>query len=254
MPSYTILMSNLGHAIGINGGLAHHLRYAHRHVYCSPAVQQKSLRQLSTLIEQEDPDICCFVEIDKGSANSANFNQLESILGAHYRHFDIDNKYGQSSRLHRLSFTRGKSNAFMSKQPLAFEKLYFDHGSKRLIYKLRLDENTTLFFAHFSLNKDTRFKQLLHMRELIQHTEGNTILMGDFNVLTGLQELAPLLNENNMVLLNREDRPTFTFHRRKLVLDLCLCSHPLANASELRIIPQPYSDHAALLLKVTTSS
>ena len=52
MASTTILMSNLGYMRGINGGLAHYLLYAHRHLYCPVSAQQQTLQQLRTLMEK----------------------------------------------------------------------------------------------------------------------------------------------------------------------------------------------------------
>lgn len=245
-----ILMSNLGYMRGINGGLAHHFYYAHRHFYCSIPVQKKSLRQLISIIENEDPDICCFVEIDKGSSDSANFNQLSELVNEKYSFFDGENKYGQSSRLRSLPFSKGKSNAFIAKQNFEYEKIYFTHGTKRLIYKIILDKNTTLFFTHFSLKKNVRMHQLLQVRQLLHETSGDVILLGDFNIISGFAELTPLLHENNLRLLNEEHTPTFTFHKIKKAIDLCICSENIAHNLELKIIPQPYSDHAALLLEI----
>ena len=54
--------------------------------------------------------------------------------------------------------------------------------------------------------------------------------------------------DNQIVLLNKEDVPTFTFHQRQLVLDLCLCTPGIAERADLRVVPQPYSDHAALVV------
>jgi endonuclease/exonuclease/phosphatase family metal-dependent hydrolase len=223
--------------------------YAHRHLYCSIASQKKSIRQLNAILKKEDPDICCFVEIDKGSSDSTHFNQLEA-LNEKYPFSDIENKYGQASRLRSLPFSKGKSNAFMAKQKFAYEKIYFTHGTKRLVYKIILDGNTTLFFAHFSLKKKVRVQQLLQIRRLLHETPGDSILLGDFNILGGFQELIPLLHENNLRLLNDEHQPTFTFHRIKKALDLCICSEHIVHRLDLKIIPQPYSDHAALLLEV----
>lgn len=243
-------MSNLGYLRGINGGLAHHVLYAHRHLYCSIPTQKKNLRQLATLLEQEDPDICCFVEIDKGSSGSANFNQLEGLVTEKYSFSDIENKYGQLSRLRTLPFSKGKSNAFLAKQPVEHEKIYFAHGTKRLIYKLHLTNNITLFFAHFSLKREVRAQQLLQVRQLLKDTPGESIFLGDFNILSGFQELTPLLADNQLQLLNDEHSPTFRFHRSHKVLDLCICSQTLAPRLSLTILPQAYSDHAALLVDV----
>jgi len=251
MANYKILTSNLGYLRGINGQLVSHLVFAHRHIYCAPSVQKKSILQLAKLIETEDPDICCFMEIDQGSHDCGYFNQLEALLlNENYRYFHIENKYAPNSRLRQFAFTRGKSNAFISKKEYPHESIYFTHGTKRLVYKLQLKKNLTLFFAHFSLKKSVRARQLAEIRELIKTTSGETILLGDFNILTGLQELAPLLNQNNLKLLNKEDLPTFTFHRSQKVLDLCICSESLAPRMHLRVIPQPFSDHAALLAEI----
>lgn len=243
-------MSNLGYARGIDGGLADHVRFAHRHFYCSQKVQSHALDQVIEIMRVEQPDICCFVEIDKGSFDTSRYNQFEHLLNEDYPCFDVENKYGQASILRKLPFTRGKSNAFIARNELPFERILFTHGTKRLIYKIQLEENLTLFFAHFSLKKLVRKRQLEQTRDLMHDTPGEVIFMGDFNVLTGLDELTPLTHDEGLVLMNKEDTPTFTFHQRKLVLDLCLCTPAIAKRTTLRIIPQPYSDHAALFAEV----
>jgi endonuclease/exonuclease/phosphatase family metal-dependent hydrolase len=249
--STVILMSNLGYLRGINGGLMHHIRYAYRNFYCSRDVQEACLEQVIGLIEQERPDVCCFVEIDKGSATARSFNQLEALVSEQYPFFDIENKYGLLSRLRSLPLTRGKSNGFLAKRTLPYEKIFFTHGTKRLIYKIALTPDVTLFFAHFSLKRETRAQQLLQTRQILNDTPGEIILLGDFNIHSGFKELEPLLHENNLVLLNNEETPTFRFHNVRLPLDLCICSRGIAERAALKIIPQPYSDHEALVLTLT---
>ncbi len=243
-----ILMGNLGYLRGIDGGLSNHFRYAYRHLYCSRVVQEACLRQVVGLMARERPDICCFVEIDKGSAGLRPFNQLEALVSGQYPFFDIENKYGPLSRLRSLPLTRGKSNGFIARREYAYEKIFFTHGTKRLIYKITIEPGVTLFFAHFSLKKKVREAQLLQTRQIVKETPGDVILLGDFNIHSGFGELAPLLHESGLVLLNREDVPTFRFHNLRLPLDLCLCSQALASRLQLQVIPQPYSDHEALLL------
>jgi endonuclease/exonuclease/phosphatase family metal-dependent hydrolase len=249
-PAYKILMSNLGYLRGISGRLFEHIRYLHRHIHCSVEVQKTALKQLAQLIETENPDICCFVEIDQGSSDCANFNQLEALISDAYPYSDIENKYGQASKLRHRPRSKGKSNAFMAKHPVPYEKIYFIHGTKRLIYKIILPFELTVFFTHFSLQKNIRAKQFWEIRQLLMDTPGDILFLGDFNILSGFQELAPLLQGNKLHLLNREDNPTFRFHRFERVLDLCLCSDNILPRVNLRIIPQPFSDHAALLVEV----
>jgi len=250
MAALKILFSNLGYCRGISGRLAEHVLYAYRHFYCSPRIQQQALGLLNKLIANEKPDLCCLVEIDRGSLGTARFNQLQMLVNETYPFFEIENKYARGSFLRSFAMTSGKSNAFIAKKKYPFEKMYFTRGVKRLIYKITVEPNLTLFFAHFSLKKSIRMRQLVEMRDLAQKAPGDCILLGDFNVLTGLQEIAPILDEGRLVLLNRDDQPTFFFHRHKRILDLCLVSRGIENRCRLNILPQPFSDHAALVLEV----
>lgn len=248
--SYTVFMGNLGYLRGINGGLAQHVMYAHRHVYCSIDVQKRALRQLRTIIERESPDVCCFVEIEQGSTNSGHFDQMAALGSEEYPCRDVENKYGASSRLRGMALMRGKSNGFMAKRPVSFEKLYFTHGGKRLVYRLTLEHGVTLFFAHFSLRQSVRAEQLKQAGQLLAAAGKKSIFLGDFNILSGFAELAPLFAQGNFQLLNRRDVPTFRFHRSERTLDLCIASAELARHLELRVIAQEFSDHAALLLHI----
>ncbi len=251
--AYKILFSNIGYGRGIDGSLRAHLRHFHHHFYTSVEIQRKTLGQLKDIILTEDPDIACFVEIDRGSLYSARFNQLEMILDDVYRYHNIADKYGEDSYWSRMPLHEGKSNAFLSKMELPFEKLYFQSGTKRLIYKILLPDGTTLFFAHFSLSRQTRMRQMVEMRSLLKDVGGPVMVLADFNIMGGFSELAPLVDELNLKILNDESEPTFFFARRQKVLDLCLCSADLADRCALKIIPQPYSDHAALLIETTAA-
>jgi hypothetical protein len=88
------------------------------------------------------------------------------------------------------------------------------------------------------------------MRTLISEVSGEVMVLADFNIMGGFSELAHLLEGRGMVILNDENEPTFFFHRRKKVLDLCVCTVGLAERCTMKVIPQPFSDHAALLIDV----
>ncbi len=256
--SYKILFSNIGYAKGIGGSLRQHIGLFGRHFYCSVPAQEQVLAQLKKIIETENPDLCCFVEIDSGSFHSAQFNQIEALLDASYSFHDIADKYGYQSLLSRLPMHRGKSNALLAKNSLPFERLYFRNGTKRLIYNITLPPeipgNIHVFFAHFSLNKKVRSRQFEEVRKIILDTPGETILLADFNIFQGFKELTPLLHTEDLIVMSKESDPTFTFSGRRLALDLCLCSRPLASRLSLRIVPQPFSDHSALLVEVDAES
>ena len=245
-----ILFSNLGYAKGINGSLSHHIRFFGRHFYNRLVIQQHILRQVKDIIVAEAPDVCCFVEIDGGSLHSAYHNQISSLSDDIYHFNDISGKYGDDRWISKAMFHRGKSNGFLARQKLVFERLYFRNGTNRLIYKISLPDDITLLFAHFSLNRKTRARQMHEVRDLMEACQGEIILMADFNIMGGFGELAPLLETKAMKILNEDHLPTFTFHKYQKTLDGCLVSSGLAERARIKIIDQPFSDHKALLVEI----
>lgn len=246
--AYKIFFSNIGYAKGIDGTLWQHICRIHRHLYCGLPLQQQVLSQLKAIIMAEQPDLCCLVEIDRGSFHSSYYNQMLALLDEEYHFHDIADKYGEGNQIGRMPFFQGKSNAFLARTPLPYERLYFKYGAKRLIYRIQLPGNVFLFFAHFSLQARVRAQQFDEVRRLIEASPGEAIILADFNIMQGFDELKGLLG-SDLVLLNGEKDYTFTLHRSRWVLDLCICSRALAPRLRLEIIQQPFSDHAALLVE-----
>ncbi len=244
---YKILFSNVGYAKGIDGTLWQHVSRFHRHFYCSVPLQQEVLNQLRNIIGENKPDLCCFVELDEGSAHSARFNQFDFLREKDYSCHEIADKYGPNSWIGRMPLHIGKGNAFMAREKLVFKRLYFRNGSKRLIHEITLPRDVKLYFTHFSLNHGTRMKQLKEMNTIVREEKNPVIIMADFNILRGFKELSPLLDGTDLKVLNKETDHTFMLHHRKHTLDLCICSEQLASKMSLQIIPQPFSDHAAIL-------
>lgn len=245
-----ILFSNIGYAKGIDGTLWQHLSRAGRHLYCGVPTQMLVLGQLKAIIDLEQPDICCFVEIDRGSVASGYVNQLQVLMDDDYFFCDIANKYGEGNWRQYMPFSKGRSSAFLSKQKLTYDRLYFEHGTKRLMYRIVLPGNIHVFFAHFSLDRKVRVRQFREVRGLMEQCGGDAILLADFNIMYGFSELDPLLKDSDLRLVSKEDQVTFTFHNRKLALDLCICSQALLERLTLKVVDQPFSDHQALLVEI----
>ena len=248
--TFKILFSNIGYAKGINGSLRQHIGYFLRHLHTPRNVQERVLAQIKLIINTERPDLCCFVEIDRGSSNASGFNQITALMDTEYQYHDITDKYGPESALGRMPLHIGKSNGFLAKADIPFKRLYLSNGSKRLVYCLELPDNIHLFFAHFSLRKSIRLRQFQELRQLIGRNKSEVIILADFNIMSGFRELDPLVQDMDLKIISREDKPTFRFYRHHRVLDLCLCSHSLASRIDLKIIPQPFSDHAALSVTI----
>lgn len=247
-----ILFSNIGYAKGIDGTLWQHVCRATRHLYCPAPVQMTVLGQINAIIQTQKPDYACFVELDQGSLHSAYLNQIQHIITDDYPFYDIANKYGADNWRTYMPMLGGRSNGFIARQTPAYKRLYFENGTKRLIYQITLPNSITLLFTHFSLSKNIRAKQFAEVRKLMAACHGPVILMADFNILHGFDELAPLLSDTDLVVLNDEQKHTFRFHTQFKTLDLCLCSKSIAHLMTLDIIDQPYSDHDALMLSMHT--
>jgi endonuclease/exonuclease/phosphatase family metal-dependent hydrolase len=247
---YKVFFSNIGYARGIDGSLWQHVCRANRHLYCSVPLQQEVLQQLKGIIDNEKPDLCCFVELDQGSHHSGGFNQLDFLVDGVYKHFDFADKYGPNSWMGKIPMFRGRSSAFMSQGAVDFKHLYFSLGSKRLIHQVELPAGITLYFTHFSLSAKTRHFQLAEMRKIVQEETGPVIIMADFNIMNGFGELKPLIDGTDLQVLNKETDPTFMLHTYYRTLDLCIVSKSLVDRMSLKIIQQPFSDHAALLAEV----
>lgn len=246
--TFNILFSNIGYAKGIDGSLAQHARHFHRHLYCPIPVQQQVLMQIKGLMKQENPDLCCFVEIEHDEVRPQRFSQLGSLIGEEYPFYDVADKYGPNSWLSRMPWHRGRCNAFLARREMPFERRYFSMGSKRLIYELSGPDNIAIFFAHFSLQRAVRAEQFSELRRLVERSNREVIVLADFNIMGGFAELDPLMRDNKLSVLSREDEPTFTFYKYRRPLDLCIASQSLVPRLGLKVVPQPFSDHAALLV------
>jgi endonuclease/exonuclease/phosphatase family metal-dependent hydrolase len=245
-----ILFSNIGYARGIDGTLWQHICRVSRHIYSRRGPQKAVLEQIRQIILKEDPELCCFVEVDQGSLQSAYLNQLQALTNERYVFFNAANKYGDTTHLHRMPFHTGKSNGFMAKSDCTFTRLYLQHGSKRLVYKIDLPDQMTLFFAHFSLRANVRQLQFAELNSWVKECAGPVMILADFNIMQGFGELKPLLEGTDLTVINDEQHHTFSFHRQRLALDLCICSEGLAERVKLKIIDQPFSDHDALLVEL----
>lgn len=238
---FRVLFSNLGYARGIDGTWKSHIGRAHRHFYITPEAEKASMMQFREIVKEWHPDLCCMVEITK--------NQIAHLLDNEYSYFSILGKYGDKSILNRLPLFKEKCNGFIAKDHFEHEILYFEHGTKRLIYNLSLPNGVRLIFAHFSLSKKVRYKQFMQIRELAEKDNSPVIILGDFNILRGFDELQPLLEKDNLKLISQADKHTFTLGKKNWVLDLCICSASIASQMTLKVIPQPFSDHDALMVE-----
>ncbi len=237
-----IVYANLGYLREIDGSFGHHIRRAHHHLFTPRKAQMRSLALVKQALERLKPDLSCFVEIDQGSLTNGFFDQFPVLREDHHLTGTIDNKYSATRRYRRLSISRGKSNAFLANRTVDFARRYLDHGKKRLVYDIDID-GIRVLVVHCALMRRTRAMQYAQIAEWIAERDVPSIVVGDFNAMSGESELAPLLHDGRLIHANRLLGPTFRFGPWRASLDTCLVSAELEADCRIEILDQPFSDH-----------
>lgn len=244
-----IVYANLGYSRDIDGSLGHHVRRVHHHVFTTKRVQLRSLQHVRDRLRALQPDLSCFVEIDRGSLTNGFFDQSRALVEEHHTTVRIDNKYSAERQFRRLSVSRGKSNAFLASRPLTYVARYLSAGKKRLVYDIEM-AGVRVLVAHLSLRYRIRCIQLAELARWVAERDGPTVVLGDFNVFRGAGELTPLLADGRMVHANAHSGPTFRFGPYRATLDTCLISRELREQCDVHILDQPYSDHQMIQLDI----
>ena len=232
-----ILLLNLGYCTGLNGSLQHYFLRFYRYLYTPRNIQNGILQKLRNIIAREQPDLCCLLEITKP--------QMKTLLNKQYRYPMLENKYGKKSMLYYLPVFRKKCNGFLARKGVPFKRYFFRHGTKKLVYAISLPNNLTVVMAHFSLIRSTREKQFKEVKQLITGKK-KAIVCGDFNIFDGLEEVAPLLEQTNMRIMQTD--VTFPAYKPKRALDLFICSKNLKTSCT--VLNDQLSDHLPVVLEV----
>ncbi len=238
MKQYKILLSNVGYATGLNGSYKDYFLKFYRYIFRSKSITNTVLKKLKTLIKNEKPDVCCLIEVEN--------THLKTLAQDTNAHVEFSNKYGQKSFLRKLPLFQKKGNGILTTLDIPFQKHFFKHGTKKLIYEVQLNTDTSIFMAHFSLNKSTRTKQFQEINTLIKNKR-NVIICGDFNIFDGLSELTPLLKDTDLHMVNKPNDKTFPSYRPKHILDIFITSKNI-EINELKVLSVPFSDHLPVLL------
>ncbi len=246
---------NVDYFRGMDGSFSGQVLYGYRYLYCPLKVQAACFQEFQKVIEREKPDLCCLLEVDRGSLNDAYTDQIQRLEDDEYRYGDGENKYSPTFRWRNNPFLVGKSNGFIAEKKYRFEKRYLKHGIKQLVYVIQLERGMTLILVHLTpFSEEVRRKQIEEIREMAAGFP-EVIICGDFNILGGLDEVQALLEDSNLVLMNRADDKTYPTYRPKFFLDLIVCSKDIASRSKLRVLTDcRLSDHLPVVFEVSWMS
>jgi len=204
------------------------------------------LDQITEFIRAQNPDIVGLVEVDGGSFRSRRLNQAEYIAGALGHYHTYESKYGEKSWVRYMPVANSQMNAFLTRDEVHGQRfLYFDHGVKRLVIQLEL-ENVTLFLVHLSIKFRHRQHQLCDLYSLFKSVKKPYLVAGDFNVFWGDPEIELFLGATGLKSANAGSHPTYPSWAPKMELDLILHSPGIA----IRSFDMPkitLSDHLPLV-------
>lgn len=242
MHAHRILLLNLGYETGLDGSLRGYLTQSWRYLHTPEYVVQSVRKGFSDLIARVQPDICCVLEMHHDPA------LLKTFAAYHCRH--VHPKYGNASVLRRLPFFRDNCNGIFAMDRLPCAMRQFKHGTKKLLYDVKVAQDFSLLVGHFSLHASVRQEQFAEIAELV-HGRKHSIVCGDFNDFGGCKELNGLLKETDLRVVRPVCGETFPACHPKRPLDLFLCSKNIKNVHVEILKDVHLSDHLPVLLTVT---
>lgn len=127
-----------------------------RFLHCPDDVQGMVHHRIDALLSQEEPDMCCFLEIRDNSA-------LLPSLTRDYAYHDVSYKYEHEDPRRLLPSFRHNSNGFFSRRPMHFECRFLQSGMKRLVYDIDIAPDCSLLLVHCALGHQARQRQFAEL-------------------------------------------------------------------------------------------
>lgn len=208
--------------------------------------------RIAQYLESLDADVLCLCEVDGGSYRHRNHCQARHMASKKGWQHVFANKYGRNSLVRRLPILSSQGNAILSRLPIVgTEEHHLSRGMKKTYIEAEFDDFFVIL-AHLSLGKKTREAQLHELADHCRSLNKPVILGGDFNLLSGSRELAPLLKRTDLRDADALRRPTFPSRRPGMRLDYVLAGEEI----EIHRIDVPrvhFSDHLPIVCDVTIS-
>lgn len=237
-----ILVYNIAYGTGSPGGVHKRLLTAHRYL----KTNGEHFERISDFIESSNADIVGLVEADAGSYRTGYRDQIAE-LAARLQHDHFSSvKYGEKSFSRNIPILNKQSNALLTRDLRAEARLhFFSRGMKKLVIEVDLND-VKIFVVHLSLRKAVRTRQLVRLAELIPDNTA-VIVAGDFNTMSGSEELQHFMQNTGLINPNWAGLPTYPSWKPKKQLDYLL--HSKEVVPEYFAIPQvDYSDHLPLIM------
>lgn len=210
----------------------------------------RNLRSISTFIKEQRPDIVGLIEVDGGSFRSRRQNQA-TVIARELGHFHCyENKYRRGSLIRALPLLNKQVNAFLTNDKIKARRFhYFEHGIKRLVIELELND-LTVFLVHLSLKFRHRHYQLRDLSALVREVRRPCIVAGDFNALWGHREIELFLSATDLKNACPVEVPSYPSWSPRRQLDFILHS-PEIKILNVQVPRVTYSDHLPMVCDFT---
>ena len=216
-----VLFWNLGYSRNIDGSLSSHLKNVHKFLRIDVNSQQKTLDKVIEIVQLVSPDVFAYAEVQTGSFANREFDQhaylAEKLSGI--LHEDAVTKYGDTI-LSSLPYHKGNSNGVITTVPASIKNHLLLHSSKKLVQIVTL-HGVTIFVVHLPLLSKDRRLQIKELSGLINNVKGEVVVIGDFNIMNGYDELHDLQRKTDLKIAG-EGVVTFPSYKPKMALDICL--------------------------------
>ena len=236
-----LLLYNMRYGTGHQNG--YHLPVPFAGFFKKTAV---NLQRIINFIGSINPDIVALVEVDSGSYRAGNFCQAQAIAEKLGYNFVVESKYSNNSLALMVPVLKQQSNALLTRQGIEEYRFhYFEQGVKRLIIQTDL-EAIAIFIVHLSLKYRHRQNQLERLHSLIEETDKEVIIAGDFNTFWGSRELSLFLAATGLKNANIANAPSHPSHSPHRQIDFILHSSGI-RIDNFYIPDVRLSDHSPLV-------
>jgi len=221
------------------------------------------LGRIAAEIKRSGADIIALQEVDRSLSRSGVIDQTAQLaqqLGMEYCYSaseDAANNTRLAQLIHDNNAATGKNggygNALLSRFPITDQQSHYlaSDRERRSVLQTKINagvRDINVFATHLGLDLEEQMAQMRTIVELLKHTSGDVILMGDFNVRPDSPVLAQLPSRLSKVLLSGN---ITTFAGRKD--DVVEIDHIFTNLTPLKSAwtqPTTASDHHPVLAQL----
>ena len=210
---------------------------------------------MASELKKYNPDIVGLVEVDTGSIRAKKQNKVTFFkemldFEGHIERVKYIKK-GFSGVFRRMPIIKKQANAILSKQKADHVRYHsLTNGTKRVVIEAVFEKpkKVHVMLVHLALGQKTRKKQLEQLILMVNSIKEPVILMGDFNIFKGLDEIKPLLDSTDLTyFMGKRKAYTQPTIKPTKTLDLILTSDRI-KVNNYEVLDLKFSDHLPVMI------